>query len=200
MSSASRSSSRRYATPFRGSSRTLGDRVSAGLIPGVRVIEVGPGVSGAYCGKLLAGLGAEVIKVEPPEGDESRRRGPFPGDTPHPEKSGLFLALNACKYGVTLEPTSKSDVRRLAELASSAEIVIVSYPASQMEDLGLGYYELRQRNPQVVLVSVTPFGRWGPYADFKATDLTLFHMSGHAHDLLGPVDNPDAEPPMLSHP
>ena len=170
--------------------------VKTGLIPGVRVVELGAGISAAYCGKVLAGLGAEVIKVEPPGGDETRRMGPFPGDTPHPEKSGLFLALNACKYGVTLDLTSNAEVRRLAALASSAEIVIISQKDRPNEDQLLDYSKLRQRNPQVVLVSVTPFGRWGPYADFKATDLTLFHMSGHAHDLLGPVDDPEAEPPI----
>ncbi len=74
-----------------------------GLLPGVRVLDVGQGISGPYCAKILAQMGAEVIKVEPSAGDPARRMGPFPGDIPHSEKSGLFLALNANKFGVTLD-------------------------------------------------------------------------------------------------
>ena len=72
------------------------------LLSGLKVVECGNLVSAPYLGKLLADFGAEVLKVEEPEGDLSRKRGPFPGDTPHPEKSGLFLYLNANKLGVTL--------------------------------------------------------------------------------------------------
>ena len=84
-----------------------------GLLSGVKVVELGCGVSAPYCGKVLAQLGADVTKVEPLEGDWSRRMGPFPGDEPHSEKSGLYLAMNANKFGVTLDLASDSDQERL---------------------------------------------------------------------------------------
>jgi len=73
-----------------------------GILSKTIVLDLGQRVSGPYYGKILAGLGAKVIKVEPPEGDEARQMGPFPGDEPHPEKSGVFLSMNANKYGVCL--------------------------------------------------------------------------------------------------
>ena len=167
-----------------------------GLLPGVRVLDIGQGVSAPYAAKLLANLGADVIKVEPPEGDESRRIGPFPGDVPHPEKSGLFLALNANKRGVTLDLGSKGDALRFIRLAENADIVVENYRDGRPESWTVGYDELRRANPEIILTSITPFGRWGPYADFKATDLVLSHMSGHAHGVLGPVEDPDGDPPV----
>ena len=95
-----------------------------GALSGVRVLEVGGQVSAAYCGKVLALLGAEVIKVEPPEGDAARRAGPFPGDLPHPEKSGLFLALNLNKFGITLDLALPRDRRHFRALAHSAAVVV----------------------------------------------------------------------------
>ena len=160
------------------------------------MLELGQRVSGPYCGKILAGLGAKVVKVEPPEGDEARRMGPFPGEQPHLEKSGLFLALNVNKYSVTLDLNSRVGRSRLLDLASEADVVVDNNTHLQLDGSGLGYDALRAVNPETILTSITPFGRWGPYAGYKATDLTLFHMSGHAHTLLGPVQDPDSDPPI----
>ena len=77
--------------------------MSQSALSGIKVVELATMYSGPYCGKLLADLGAEVIKVEPPEGDPARIEGPFPEDEPHPEKSALFLYLNTSKRGVTLD-------------------------------------------------------------------------------------------------
>ncbi|MDD5038601.1 MAG: CoA transferase, partial [Dehalococcoidales bacterium] len=78
--------------------------MSKEALSGLKVLEYGEFISGPYCGKLLADLGAEVIKVEKPgSGDKARNWGPFPQDTPHPEKSGLFLYVNTNKLGVTLD-------------------------------------------------------------------------------------------------
>ena len=74
----------------------------AGALDGIRVVECAEGVAGPYCGRLLAGLGADVLKIEPPGGDWTRREGPFPGDVPHPEKSGLFLHLNTGKRSAVM--------------------------------------------------------------------------------------------------
>ena len=160
------------------------------------MLDLGQGISGPYCTKFLAHMGAEVIKVEPPEGDEARRIGPFPDDSPNPEKSGLFLALNMNKYGITLDLTSPDGAKTLRKLATSADIVVENPPPDALEARGLGYDSLKSVNPGLIFTSVTPFGNRGPYADFKATDLVLCHMSGHAHGVLGPVENPDNDPPI----
>ena len=167
-----------------------------GLLPGVRVLDVGQGISGPYCAKILAQMGAEVIKVEPPEGDSARRTGPFPGDSPHPEKSGLFLATNANKQGITLDLSSSDGAAAFRKLATGADIVIENPPPNALEGHGLGYESLKNANPGLVFTSITPFGNRGPYKDFKATDLVLYHMSGHAHGMLGAVKDPDSDPPI----
>ena len=167
-----------------------------GLLPGVRVLDVGQGISGPYCAKILAQMGAEVIKVEPPEGDSARRTGPFPGDSPHPEKSGLFLATNANKQGITLDLSSSDGAAAFRKLAAGADIVIENPPPDVLEGHGLGYESLKNANPGLVFTSITPFGNRGPYKDFKATDLVLYHMSGHAHGMLGAVKEPDSDPPI----
>ena len=167
-----------------------------GLLPGVRVLDVGQGISGPYCAKILAQMGAEVIKVEPPEGDLARRMGPFPGDSPHPEKSGVFLALNANKFGVTLDLCTREGATAFRKMAATVDIVIENPPPISLEDLGLGYDALKNTNPGLIFASITPFGNRGPYKDFKATDLVLYHMSGHAHGLLGAVKDPDSDPPI----
>ena len=167
-----------------------------GLLPGVRVLDVGQGISGPYCAKILAQMGAEVIKVEPPEGDSARRTGPFPGDSPHPEKSGLFLATNANKQGITLDLSSSVGAAAFRKLAAGADIVIENPPPDALEGHGLGYESLKNANPGLVFTSITPFGNRGPYKDFKATDLVLYHMSGHAHGMLGAVKDPDSDPPI----
>ena len=170
--------------------------MTQGLLSGVRVLEFGEGVSAPYCGKILAGLGAEVIKVEPPPGDVARRMGPFPGDEPHPEKSGLFLALNINKYGVVLDVGSTEGAEAFRRLARASDIVIESMPLGWLNDRQLGYEALSGANPTLIVTSLLPFGTWGPYAAYKLTDLTLFQMSGQAHSLLGPVEDPDSEPPI----
>jgi len=160
------------------------------------VLDVGQGISGPYCAKIMAQMGAEVIKVEPPEGEEARSMGPFPGGQPHPEKSGLFLALNANKYGITLDLDSADGAEAFRKLAATADIVVENPPPVSLEDRGLGFQALNDGNPGLIFASITPFGNRGPYTDFKATDLVLYHMSGHAHGLLGAVKDPDSDPPI----
>lgn len=160
------------------------------------MLDIGQGISAPYCAKILAHMGAEVIKLEPPEGDAARRMGPFPGDRPHPEKSGLFLALNANKYGITLDIASPDGAEVLRKLAASADIVVENPPPDSLETSGLGYQSLKNINPGLIFTSITPFGNRGPYKNYKATDLVLYHMSGHAHGLLGPVEDPDSDPPI----
>src|SRR3990170_4458881 len=111
----------------------------------LRVIDVSQSIAGAYCTKLLADYGADVIKVEPPgEGDPARRLGPFPEDLPHPEKSGLFLHLNTNKRSVTLDVATTSGVVILKKLLAGADVLVESSPPGRTDELGIGYEQLRQ--------------------------------------------------------
>ena len=95
-------------------------------------------VSAAYAAKLMADLGADVIKIEEPGGDDARRRGPFPGHVPHPEKSGLFLYLNTNKLGVTLNLQTREGQDLLRRLVQNADLLIHNYLPTQMAEVGYG--------------------------------------------------------------
>src|SRR5437879_2601953 len=97
---------------------------SAYALDGIRVLDLSQGVSGSYCTKLLADCGAEVIKIEPPDGDSARAYGPFPCDVPHREKSGLFLHLNTGKRSVVLDLWSKQGAEALRRLVRTADILV----------------------------------------------------------------------------
>ena len=167
-----------------------------GLLTGVRVLDLGEGVSAPSAARTLAWLGADVIKVEPPAGDFARRRGAFPDGVPHPEKSALFLAMNAGKRGVTVDFDSEDGRERLLDLAASADVVLDNHPLGWLERIGAGYEALAARRESAILARITPFGDWGPYAEYSAGDLSLFHLSANAHGMLGPVADPNAEPPI----
>ena len=158
------------------------------------MLDVGEGVSGPYAARTLAWLGAEVVKVESPEGDLSRRMGPFPDDAPHPEKSALFLALNAGKRGVTLDLDLEDDRARFLGLVADSQIVVDNHPNGWLDERGIGYEDLTAVRNDVILCQITPFGDWGPYSKYDASDLSLFHMSANAHGILGPVEDPNSEP------
>jgi len=136
----------------------------------------------------MADLGAEVIKVEPPDGDRSRRYGPFPGDAPDPEASGLFLYSNAGKLGVTLDVTSPAGARLFKALAREADALIENAEPGFMEAAGLDYRALRAENPRLVVTSLRPFGLTGRYKDLRGHDLTAWHASGAGHGFLGDPD------------
>ena len=122
------------------------------------VLEYASLVSGPYCARLLADLGAEVIKIENPQsGDESRQRGPFPQDNPDPEKSGLFLCLNNNKLGITLDIKTEAGAKLFRELLERADVLVENQPVGCMEALGFGYQKVREINPRLVMTSVTPF-------------------------------------------
>ena len=156
----------------------------------LKVLELCNFVCGPYCTKLLADLGAEVIKVEPPGvGDESRRRGPFLNDIPHPERSGLFLYLNTNKSGITLDIKTSKGRGILRELIKQTDILVEDNPPKVTKELGLTYQELKKINPRLVMTSITPFGQTGPYRDYKAYELNLYHAGGEGYLL--PTQSPD---------
>ena len=157
-------------------SPTLSADATAGALDGLVVVERAEGIAGPVCGKLMAGFGAEVIKVEHPLGDISRRLGPFRNDERNHEASGLFLYLNAGKKSVVVDPKEASHRRRLRKLIDRADVLIDG--ATGLETAGLGYGELSETNPDLIVVSITPFGLSGPYRDFAATNLVVHALSG----------------------
>ncbi|MCG6533384.1 MAG: CoA transferase [Syntrophales bacterium LBB04] len=170
--------------------------MAEGALADLKILEYSDFISGPFCAKLMADLGAEVIKVEPPGGDRARRSGPFPGDIPHPEKSGLFLYLNTNKLGITLDPGSATGSRIFKQLVRDADILIENNPPSAMKTLGLEYESLSQINPRLVMTSISPFGQSGPYRNYRANNLVSMQMSGIAYYTPGAVDNPEMEPPL----
>jgi benzylsuccinate CoA-transferase BbsE subunit len=163
-----------------------GDEPSA--LSDIRVLDLS-GEMGMYCGKLLADLGADVIKIEPPGGDPARRLGPFYHDEPGVEKSLSFFYLNTSKRGVTLS-LELSDGRELfRRLVKTADVVLESFPPGYLDGLGLGYQGLCQIRPDIILTSVTGFGQWGPHSRYKAPDIVGVAMSGVMW-LAGSIDDP----------
>jgi crotonobetainyl-CoA:carnitine CoA-transferase CaiB-like acyl-CoA transferase len=149
-------------------------------LDGMRVIEAGGGAATAYATKLLADLGADVIKVEPPEGDETRRMGPHPGNVPHPEKSGLFLYLNANKRGVTLDLTTEQGRGLLHGLLRDADLLVHSIPPAEMAARGVDWESVHALNPRLVECSISRFGQTGPNRDLKGYELTSSNAGGWA--------------------
>ena len=144
---------------------------------------------GFICGRVLADLGADVIKIEPPNGDSSRRIGPYYHDDPDPEKSLYWFAYNGGKRGITLNFETSDGRELFKRLAATADFVIESFAPGYMESLGLGYSALREARQRIILTSITPFGQSGPYRDFKTSDLVSMSLGGYVY-LTGDHDRP----------
>ena len=148
-----------------------------GALSGYRVLDLADS-NGAYCAKLLADLGADVIKIERPEGDPGRRVPPFVGDVPHLDRSFFFLYRNANKRGVTLNLETSAGRVIFQKLVRTADVLVENFGPCYMRDLGLGYSELQEINPGLIVASITEFGHAGPYRDRKGCNLINFAMSG----------------------
>ena len=144
---------------------------------------------GWTCGKLLADLGADVIKVEPPGGDPDRRVGPFHRDDPHPERSLAWFAANTNKRGITLAVETSDGQALVRALTRTADILLESFPPGYMERHGVGFPQLSEVNPRLVWTAITPFGQRGPYAHYRASDLVGMAMGG-LMSLCGEPDRP----------
>ena len=161
------------------------------LLEGLRVLELGDFISAPYCGKLLADMGADVIKIEAPgAGDWARQYGPFLGDEPHPERSGIFLYLNVNKRSVTLDLSTPTGRGLLAGLVERSDVLVHNVHPTEMDGLGLDYDALSRTNPRLVMASITPFGLTGPRRDYKAYDINLAAGGGICQGL----GSPDREP------
>ena len=184
----------------------------------LRVVDLSVGVfeglAGAFCAKMFADFGADVIKVEPPEGDPARKLGPFPHDNPDVDTGGTFRYLNTNKRGISVDfdqytpsplrervgvrvnaHTDRSDgLIQLRDLCSTADVVVETFSPGHLRSLGLGYDDLAETNPGVVLVSITPFGQTGPWRDYQATDLVTYAASGQSYVNGSPDREPLKEP------
>ncbi len=162
-----------------------------GLLNGLRVLEFGEFIAAPYCGKLLADMGADVVKIERAgAGDWARDYGPYPGDMPHRERSGLFLYLNADKRGVTLNLETPTGREILAGLVSRSDVLVHNLHPTEMDRVKLDYESLRAYNDRLVMASITPFGLTGPYRNWKAYDINLAAGGGICEGL----GSPDREP------
>ncbi|MDA0264953.1 MAG: CoA transferase [Chloroflexi bacterium] len=171
-----------------------------GLLEGVKVLDLTHYIAGPYCTKLLAGLGADVIKIERPQvGDGMRWLGPWSSGTEissferggrAPEDGAWFLYLNTAKQSLALDIKSEEGRRVLLELAAQADILVENFAPGTLDSLGLGYDVLKQANPALVLTSISNFGQTGPYRDWKAAELNLYALGG----LMNITGEPEQEP------
>lgn len=148
---------------------------------GLKVLDLTQQVAGPYCTRLLAGLGADVVKVEPPEGDPARRLGPHPPSGPHPEQSALFLYLNQGKRSIALDLHAASDRAYFTTLLRAADVLVESFPPATSRDLGLAYEQLRPLNPTLIVTAVTPFGGDGPYCAYHSPEIVAHALGGLLH-------------------
>ncbi|MFH1382227.1 MAG: CoA transferase [Chloroflexota bacterium] len=166
----------------------------------LKVVEWGSFISAPFCTKLLADLGAEVVKIEPPHtGEEARRHGPFPGDTPDIEKSGLFLYLNINKFGVTLAPQPPAGREIFLKLLEDADIFVHNYPYPLVKELKLDFESVKEINPKLIMLSLSPFGLTGPYKDWKAYDINTCALGGISAASGYPEREPLAPPMCQAH-
>jgi crotonobetainyl-CoA:carnitine CoA-transferase CaiB-like acyl-CoA transferase len=172
---------------------TQTDASSPSALDDIRIIDLA-GEIGQYCTKLLADLGADVVKVEPPEGDPVRNLPPFYHDEPGPEHSLYWWNLNTNKRSVSLSLSNGQGVEILRRLCAAADVVVESFEPGYLAGLGLGYDKLSAQNPGLILTSITGFGQTGPHAKYRAADLTGVAMGGVMW-LAGDPQDPPNRPP-----
>jgi len=161
-------------------------------LAGFRVLDLAD-EKASFCSKLLADMGAQVIKVERPGGDSSRWVGPFWENTPHPEKSLSFWYNNTSKLGITLNLDSAEGREIFRALSLKTDVIVETFPPGYLEGLGLGYEALSEVNPGLILASVTGFGRNGPFREYKSCDIVASAMGGQMH-VCGAPDTPPLKP------
>ncbi len=148
-----------------------------GPLSGLRVLELAD-QKGQFCGKLMADLGADVIKIEPTGGEDARIVGPFLDDVPHRDRSLSFWHYNTSKRGITLNLETEDGRGLFRRLADSADVILETFAAGYLPSLGLGYQNLIESNPRLIMCSLTSFGQTGPWRDFLAGDLVHLAAGG----------------------
>ena len=174
-----------------------------GSLEGIKVIELAEGVSGPYCARLLSQMGAEVIKIEyPGRGDVSRSQGPFTDQFEDRDKSGAFLFANYNKKGITLDVTNPEGKAILLRLLQEADILIENQTSDFLKNASLRYEDLKQKFPSLIVTSISPYGRTGPYKDYQGSDLTSNAFSGLSfgtgHESREPLTTPLSQAGVLA--
>ena len=164
--------------------------MSEGPLAEVAVVDCSEGVAGGYASRLLADLGARVIKVEPPGGDRLRSLGPFPGDEHDPELGGLHLALNAGKESLVLDLDASEGQARLRDLVTAADLLLESAGPVAMAARGLGFEPLHELHRALVYGSHSPFGSQGPYAGRATSEIVDYAMGGYMYFCGDPERHP----------
>jgi crotonobetainyl-CoA:carnitine CoA-transferase CaiB-like acyl-CoA transferase len=149
----------------------------SGALDGIKILEVGDELT-QYAGKLLADLGAEVIKIEPPEGVPSRRVGPFYHDEPDVNKSLYFWHYNTSKKSITLDLQNKVDQQIFYEMVPQFDVILEDRRPGQMKEWGLDYKSLSRIRPGLIYCSITPFGQSGPWSQYVSCDLVQLALGG----------------------
>lgn len=156
----------------------------------LKVVDLSIGAAGPFCAKMLADYGADVIKVEDlSRPDWARSYRYSPDVAVDPERSALFLYENANKRGLSVDLSTDDGRRVLADLIDDADILIEDLTFAEAHALGLDFETLHRRNPALIVTSVTPYGRTGPFRDYHAHPLNIFHASGQGY--LAPMNSPD---------
>ncbi len=150
---------------------------SPALLAGLRVLDLSTAM-GALCGRLLRDLGMDVIKVEPPHGDPQRNEPPFAKDQPHKDGSLPFAYLNAGKRGITLDLTRPEGRKRFLDLVEQSDVVLDSHEPGTLDKWDLGFSVLAERQPKIILASLSGFGLSGPYRDYLSPDIVTTAMGG----------------------
>ncbi|HEV8144077.1 MAG TPA: CoA transferase, partial [Methylomirabilota bacterium] len=152
-------------------------QASRGPLTGIRVVELAD-EQAEYCGLTLAGLGADVIKVEPPGGSPTRRIGPFYEDREDPERSLFFWQYNRGKRSIALDLRQERDREQFRALVATADVLLESTPRGELDGLGLSADALMRQIPTLIVARVSPFGDHGPWANFKGSDLIHLALGG----------------------
>jgi crotonobetainyl-CoA:carnitine CoA-transferase CaiB-like acyl-CoA transferase len=163
------------ATEARGTTR---------ILDGVGVVELTDFVAGPFAGRILADLGADVVKLELPRGDSGRRSGPFAHGHPHREGAAVFLQYNRNKRGLRVDLSTQGGRRILHNLLDEADVFLSDLTPAEQEHYELRSASVRDGRPQLIVASVTPYGQSGPAADLPSTPLTRMHSAGTAHTLV----------------
>ncbi len=162
-------------------------------LEGIRILDLTRVLAGPYCSMLFADLGAEVIKIEPPEGEMIRDNPPRvekgKGGPHDRSRSAYFLSLNRNKYGITLNLKHPEAVRMFKDLVKISDIVLENYAPGVMKRLGIDYEVLKEINPRIIMCGISGFGQWGPYSERIAFDIVAQGMSG-LMSVTGYPDNP----------
>ena len=166
----------------------LGKETRDSVLDGCRVLDLAD-EKGDFCGKLLAGLGADVIKVEPPGGDPTRCIGPFYKAVPHPERSLHWYLYNLGKRSITLNLLTETGREIFLRLVGTADIIVETYAPGYLANLDLGYEKLKNLNSHIIMTSITPFGQEGPYSHFRGSHLITSSLGGYVY-ICGDPDRP----------